>query len=81
MELFIAGLIVGLVLALGVKSFVNTAKPKTSKSATKHVDALTGEAEKKLKAFKSIADDVAEIDRRSAEATRSIGIKIKELLN
>ena len=81
MELFIVGLIVGLALAFAGKSFADTAKPKTSKDATKHVDALTSKAEKKLEAFKNIADDVAEIDRRSTEAARSIGIKIKDLFN
>ncbi len=80
MELFIVGLIVGLALAFGGKSFVNAATPSKKAATTTQMDKLTGKAEKQLKVVQQVQDELTEIDRKSTEAVRTFSQKIQDLL-
>lgn len=80
MELFIVGLVVGLVLALGGKSFVNAAAPTKKAATTTQMDKLTSKAEKQLKVVQQVQDELTEIDRKSTEAVKTFSQKIQDLL-
>lgn len=80
MELFVIGLIVGLAVALGGKSFVNVATPSKKAATTTQMDKLTGKAEKQLKVVQQVQDELSEIDRQSTEAVKTFSQKIQDLL-
>lgn len=81
MELFVIGLIVGLALALGGKSFVNAAAPSKKAATTAHMDKLESKADKQLKVVQQVQTELAEIDRKSTEVVRTFSQKIKDLLD
>ena len=80
MEFFIVGVIVGLAVALGGKSFVNAATPPKKSATATQVDKLAGKANKQLKVVQQVQNELAEIDRLSTEAVQSFSQKIKDLL-
>ena len=80
MELFIVGVIVGLAVALGWKSFVNAATPSKKPAAATQVDKLAGKGDKQLKVVQQVQNELAEIDHQSTEAVKSFSQKIKDLL-
>lgn len=80
MELFIVGLIVGLAVALGGKSFVNAAAPSQKSASATQMDKLAGKADKQLKVVQQVQNELAEIDKKSTEAVKSFSQKIQDLL-
>ena len=81
MEQFIAGFIVGLIVALGGKSFVNAASSSQKTASSTQMDKLAGKADKQLKVVQQVQNELAEIDRKSTEAVKSFSQKVQDLLS
>lgn len=80
MDMFIFGLLAGLVIAAIGKAALKVTPAKEA-TAAKHMDKLAGKADKQLKVVQQVQNELAEIDRKSAETVKTFSQKIQDLLN